>query len=204
MPSTKATRRPRNPDWPLQKMQRQEGSRERQIAVDIIINMEKYNLCEYCACIFANIIIIYIHHSELPLKMTMHISRSQRGFSLFEVLLFLGILGVILGIAVPMFSQSDAIYAARDRRNAQELSSTCTMAQAAGLNFIQGEDVVAAIHAIVRGGVPAQGAMKGRLFVVPGLSDEDVQGAARYLQILDGELRYTSSVKAHQPGDQKM
>lgn len=136
--------------------------------------------------------------------MTTHCSRSQRGFSLFEILLFLGILGVILGITVPMFSQSDTIYAARDRRNAQELSSTCMMAQAAGLNFVQGENVVEAIRAIVRGGMPTQGAMKGRLFVVPGLSDEDVQGAARYLRILEGELRYTSSVRAHQPGDQKM
>lgn len=131
-------------------------------------------------------------------------SRHRFGFSLFEVLMFLAVLGVILGISVPLFSQNDAIYAARDRRNAQELSSTSMMAQAAGLDFVQGEDVIETIRAVVRGGMPVQGAMKGRLFVVPGLSEEDIKGAAKYLQIVDGELRYTSSEKALQPGDQKM
>lgn len=126
------------------------------------------------------------------------------GFSLFEALMFLAILGIILGITVPMLNQNDAIYAARDRRNAQELSSTSMMAQAAGLNFVQGEDVIETVRAIVRGGMPVQGAMKGRLFVVPGLSEEDIQGAARYLQIVNEELRYTNSEKAHQPGNQKM
>ncbi|WP_395716157.1 Tfp pilus assembly protein FimT/FimU [Prosthecobacter sp.] len=131
-------------------------------------------------------------------------SRHHSGFSLFEVLMFLAVLGVILGISVPMFSQNDAIYAARDRRNAQELSSTCTMAQAAGLDFVQGESVLETVRAVVRGGMPLQGAMKGRLFVVPGLSEEDIKGAAKYLRIVNGELRYSSSEIAHRTGDQKM
>jgi competence protein ComGC len=138
------------------------------------------------------------------MKLPTRNSRHRFGFSLFEVLMFLAVLGVILGISVPLFSQNDAIYAARDRRNAQELSSTSMMAQAAGLDFVQGEDVIETIRAVVRGGMPVQGAMKGRLFVVPGLSEEDIKGAAKYLQIVDGELRYTSSEKALQPGDQKM
>jgi len=130
--------------------------------------------------------------------------RHRLGFSLFEVLMFVAILGVILGIVVPMLSQNDAIYAARDRRNAQELCSTTMMAQVAGLNFVQGEDVIETVRAVVRGGMPVQGAMKGRLFVVPGLSEEDIRGAAKYLQIVNGELRYTQSVTAHEPGALKM
>lgn len=70
-------------------------------------------------------------------------SRHRSGFSLFEVLMFIAVLGVILGIVVPMLSaDTDAIYAARDRRNAQELCSTCVMAQAAELDFVQEDSVL--------------------------------------------------------------
>ncbi|MCB1278410.1 hypothetical protein [Prosthecobacter sp.] len=128
--------------------------------------------------------------------------RLRSGFSLFEVLMFIAILGVILGMAVPMIGQNDAIYAARDRRNAQELCSTCTMARAAEVNFVQDNSVVDTVRAIVRGGMSVRGAMKGRLFVVPGLSEEDIQGAAKYLRIQNGELLYTSTEIA-QPGKQQ-
>lgn len=128
----------------------------------------------------------------------------QSGFSLFEVLMVLAIIGVLLGIAVPLLTHTDTIYAARDRRNAQELCSTSTMAQAAGLDFVQGSSVVDAVRAIVRGGMPMQGAMKGRLFVVPGLSEEDIQGAAKYLIIQNGELRYSTTETVTEPGDQRL
>lgn len=131
-------------------------------------------------------------------------SSSCSGFSLFEILMFLAVLGVILGITVPMLNQNDAIYAARDRRNAQELASTSTMAQTAGLNFVEGEDVFETVRAIVRGGMPSRGAMKGRVFVVPGLSEEDMKGAAKYLTIQNGELRYTNSKTVQPPGEQRM
>ncbi len=138
------------------------------------------------------------------MKTSTHHHSSHAGFSLFEVLMFIAVLGVILGITVPMLSQSDALYAARDRRNAQELSSTSMMAQAAGLDFVHGEDVIETVRALVRGGMPVRGAMKGRVFVVPGLSEEDMHGAAKYLSIQDGELRYTNSETAHQAGDQRL
>jgi hypothetical protein len=40
--------------------------------------------------------------------------------------------------------------------------------------------------------MPLQGSMKGRRFIVPGLSEEDIQGAAKFLVIKDGELIYTN------------
>lgn len=119
--------------------------------------------------------------------------RSRSAFSLFEVLMFFCIIGILVGIAVPMLSQSDAVYAARDRRNAQELCSTCMMAQAADLDFVQDDSVIDTVRAIVRGGVSARGAMRGRVFVVPGLSDEDIQGASKYLRVQDGQLIYTNT-----------
>ncbi len=130
--------------------------------------------------------------------------RRSSGFSLFEVLMFVAVLGVLLGIVVPMLGQNDAIYAARDRRNAQELSSVSMMAQAAGLNFVQDKDVIDTVRAIVRGGMPMRGAMKGRVFVVPGLSEEDIKGAAKYLSIQGGELRYAITQTELTPGGQSM
>ncbi len=130
--------------------------------------------------------------------------RGCSAFSLFEVLMFIAILGVMAGIAVPMMSQNDAIYAARDRRNAQELCSTCMMAQAAQVDFVQDDSVIDTVRAIVRGGMSARGAMRGRVFVVPGLSEEDIKGAAKYLRVRDGQLLYTASGEEEPPGDQAL
>ncbi|MGV3659359.1 MAG: type II secretion system protein [Prosthecobacter sp.] len=129
---------------------------------------------------------------------------SPRGFSLFEVLMFIAVLGVMTSLAVPMLLQSDSFYAARDRRNAQELSSTSMMAQAAGLNLVQGGDVLETVRALARGDMPVRGPLKGRLFVVPGLSEEDLVGAARFLTIQGGQLQYTSREVPNVPGDQHM
>lgn len=128
----------------------------------------------------------------------------RHGFSLFEVLMFIAILGVITSLAVPMLFQTDSVYAARDRRNAQELSSTSMMAQAAGLNFVQGDDVVETLRALVRGDTPAQGPLKGRLFMVPGLSEEDMTRAAKFLTIQNGQLQYSTREVPILPGDQHM
>lgn len=121
------------------------------------------------------------------------ISASRSGFSLFEVLMFIAVIGVMIAIVVPMWGQTESIYAARDRRNAQELAAMSLMAHSAGLDFIQeGDDVAETARAIVRGGMPLQGSMKGRRFIVPGLSEEDIKGAAKFLVIKNGELIYTN------------
>ena len=141
------------------------------------------------------------------MKKSLHLPHrrpNRCGFSLFEVLMFVAVLGVMVGLVVPMLWQTDAMYGARDRRNAQELSATSMTAQAAGLNFIQEDSVLDTVRAIVRGGMPVGGAFKGRVFVVPGLSEEDIQGAAKYLRIQNGELQYTNSETQHMPGEQRM
>jgi prepilin-type N-terminal cleavage/methylation domain-containing protein len=140
------------------------------------------------------------------MKTPTHVSsqhRTRSAFSLFEVLMCIAILGVMAGMAVPMMSQGDAVYAARDCRNAQELCSTCMMAQAADLNFVQDDSVLDTVHAIVRGGMSVRGAMRGRVFVVPGLSEEDIHGAAKYLKVQDGQLLYMNT-EASAPGDQRL
>lgn len=117
--------------------------------------------------------------------------RSARGFSFFEMMMFVAILGIMVAIIVPMWSNNDAFYAARDRRNAQELVSVSMVANAAGLNFVQGENVLDILRSISRGAVVTKGAMKGRSYSVPGLSEEDLKGAAKYISLTEGELRYS-------------
>ena len=143
------------------------------------------------------------------MKAPLHSSKQRReraAFSFFEVLMMVAIIGVLAGIAVPLLSQNDSFYAARDRRNAQELCSTCMMAQAAGLDFVQDDSVIDTLHAIVQGGMSVSGAMRGRVFVVPGLSEEDIQGAAKYLSVQDGQLiySYSTSETVAQAGTQRL
>lgn len=130
--------------------------------------------------------------------------RSRSAFSLSEVLMVVAIIGVLIGILVPMMNQNDAVYAARDRRNAQELCSTCAVAQAAGVNFVQDDSVLDTVRAIVRGGMSVNGAMRGRVFVVPGLSEEDIQGASKYLRVSDGQLMYSAADSGVVGGDQHL
>jgi hypothetical protein len=141
------------------------------------------------------------------MKAVIYSSKSRRlcsAFSLFEVMFCVAFIGIMAGLAVPMLSQSNSIYAARDRRNAQELCSTCMLAQAAQLDFVQDDSVLDTVRSIVRGGISASGLMKGRVFVVPGLSDEDMEGAAKYLRVQDGQLMYTITETAFNAGDQRL
>jgi hypothetical protein len=124
------------------------------------------------------------------------IARSH-GFSFFEMMMFVAIIGVMVAMTVPLWGNNDAFYAARDRRNAQELVAVSTMAAAAGLNFVHDErgqprqDLVGILSDISHGESVKTGALKGRHFSVPGLSKEDIAGAASYVIIANGELRYS-------------
>ena len=84
----------------------------------------------------------------------------QAGFSFFEMMMTVAIIGIIVAMVVPMWGNNDAFYAARDRRNAQELVSVSMMASAAGLNFVQGSEMIDILRGISRGGVVSQGALK--------------------------------------------
>lgn len=114
----------------------------------------------------------------------------KNGFSLIEVLMFLAIVGIILGIALPHLASSNDYRAARDRRNAQELSSFAAATQAAGLNLIVEDDVKVTVTNLMRGGIPTAGAFKGHLFVGPRLLTEDAEAATQYLRIENGSVIY--------------
>lgn len=120
----------------------------------------------------------------------------QSGFSLFELLIFISILGILVGIVLPSALAGDDFKAAKDRRNAQELVSVCTCAQVAGLNFVIAGDVPATIQNIRIGGEPADGSFKGRKFFVSGMKDSDAEAAAQYLDIENGSLIYRLNKKS--------
>jgi len=129
--------------------------------------------------------------------MNIQIQKSQRlkpsrGFSLLELLITVAVLGIMVSIALTSFTQGqrDVVLETVHRRNAQALGTIAECAQLAGVDPVQGTDVTATIRKIVEGVTPPDGAMKGRIFRLNGLTEDDVNGAAFYLKISHGKLEY--------------
>lgn len=122
---------------------------------------------------------------------------SKSGFSLVEVLMFLAIVGILAGIALPHLASANDYKAARDRRNAQELSSFAAAAQAAGLDLVVENNVTDTVSNLMRGGIPTTGAFKGHLFVGPKLPTLDADAASKYLHIENGAVIYRYDPPAH-------
>lgn len=116
---------------------------------------------------------------------------TAKGFSLFELLMFLSILGVLTALAVPgLANQHEAFKNTRDRRNAQEIVTVCTAAKAAGLDFVAHGDLDTTIRNVMRGGTPSHGVLKGKVFKVTSIDDASAAAAARFLAIEQGQLIY--------------
>ena len=113
----------------------------------------------------------------------------KAGFSLFEMLMTVAILGIIASLAMTAFgSQGDSFQDVRDRRNAQELVATYTAARAAGLDFAASGAVGPIVRKLTDGAAPTSGVFKNRVFKVNFFAEADIAGATRFLQIQNGEL----------------
>ena len=113
------------------------------------------------------------------------------GFSLVEVLTTVALIGILTAIAIIAVSNlNDVITDTHDQRNAQEFVVVCTSATTAGVNFASSGDLDTTLNAIVTGATPTDGVFKGRTFMLPGLSSQDVTNAKHYLVLLDGQLTY--------------
>ena len=114
---------------------------------------------------------------------------SQRGISLFELLLTVSLLGVLLSLAMPLFgAQNDAFTEIQAKRNAQELVSECQTAANAGVHFIVANDLPATLSQIAQGQTATSGIFKGRHFGLRNLTPEALQGAARFLRLQGDSL----------------
>lgn len=120
------------------------------------------------------------------------VSGQKFGFSVIEMVLFLAILGIICGMGIVQFAalRAGAVDETRYKRNAQELASVCTAAQAAGLDFVGNADLQQTIRNVIQGGAPSDGAFSGKLFAVKALANTDITRVARYLSIEGGTLVY--------------
>lgn len=115
---------------------------------------------------------------------------AQSGFSLFEMLLVVALIGIMCAIVVPTMTSHNQYEAARNRRNAQEMTAVCASAQIAGLNLVVPGDLEATIRNILAGGSPSTGAFKGQNFRAAGINETDAMKAIDYLQLQGSNLLY--------------
>jgi Tfp pilus assembly protein FimT len=115
--------------------------------------------------------------------------RSQRGISLFELLMSVAIIGVICALALPIFgAQQDVFSEVKAKRNAQELVTECAVARAAGVDFVSAGDLDETLERIKAGARATTGAFKGREFGVRTMSAEELRETKAYLTIRNGDL----------------
>ena len=125
------------------------------------------------------------------MKVDTHTNIRKAGFSLVEMLVVITVIGVIAAIAVPNIGRlTDAAEISKDQRNAQNLSSVCSAAQAAGLDFVVTGDLKATVNATVAGSTVTGGAFDGEFFGVPNMDDIGKTAAVTYLQLANGVLDY--------------
>lgn len=121
-------------------------------------------------------------------------ARPHSGFSLFEMLIVISILGIIVSLALPIFSTTEASQKAANKRNAQTICSVATAANAAGVAIASGtSDIVEVLRRLSEGVTVTRGPLSGRVFRVPAMSTELLNGASKFITLSgDGELIYDS------------
>lgn len=116
-------------------------------------------------------------------------ARCQQGISLFEMLMSISIIGVMCSLALPLFgAQQDVFSSMKAKRNAQELVTECTVARAAGVNFVVPGDLDATLTNLKSGSRATAGAFAGREFGIKTLSAEDLLVSKAYLKLHNGDL----------------
>jgi type II secretory pathway pseudopilin PulG len=118
----------------------------------------------------------------------------KSGFSLFEMLTFVAILGIIIAMAVPLFGNSKDVHQAAAKRNAQNFCTLANSASAAGYDVTAGITTVeAAFKRLSEGVTIPRGPLKGRVFRLPNVGEQDIKAASEFAKIQNSELIYLPS-----------
>ncbi len=124
-----------------------------------------------------------------------HLTKSlKQGFSLFEMLIVICILGILITLAIPAFSSTQATEEVTHQRNAQTICSLAMAATAAGVAVTSGaSDISEVLKRLSDGVTISRGPLAGRIIKVPGMSPYLLTGASQYITLSeDGELIYDS------------
>lgn len=108
------------------------------------------------------------------------------------------ILGIMTSLALTWFGGNGSdVRQARDQRNAQSICSLCQVVNAAGYELVEDSSTGLDIARKLGDGITIEkGLMKGQVFQLPGLGQEELEGAARYISIQGGQVRYDVGGKA--------
>ena len=116
----------------------------------------------------------------------------RKGYSLFEVLICLAVVGIMVSIALANLTQAkrDLVIETMNRRNAQAFATIALCAQVAGIDPVIEDNLPSTLQNIITGVTAPSGPFEGRTFRINGLTHEDIPGAATYLKLADGKLIY--------------
>lgn len=132
------------------------------------------------------------------MKNTTLVNNKKGAFSLVEMLVVIAVIGILAAIAVPNIGKiNGAAEDSKNRRNAQQLSSVCNAAQAAGHDFVGSETDKVEVCKDIRTGstiTDTTSPFYGSFFGVPNLSDTELTAATGYLAISNGMLTYNSGL----------
>src|SRR6476660_1767757 len=104
---------------------------------------------------------------------------TSSGYSLIEIILCVGVLTIMVSIAMASFSAADGVAQAKDQRNAQSLCTLFSSADAAGVRLIHDGVTKLQLLRVLKNGITVEsGPFRGKIFSLPGITDEDIQAAA--------------------------
>jgi prepilin-type N-terminal cleavage/methylation domain-containing protein len=122
-------------------------------------------------------------------------STTRGGFSLVELLVALAVIGILLGVAIPLVASPAKEQAdwSRDRANAHMIAEIFNAGQVAGVDFLVSGDLGRTIDRVVEGRTAASGIFAGDAFSVPGLGADEKAGVVKFLELRGGMLLYCAA-----------